>query len=150
MSQERMLAYLNRLRDMTKNIEDKLQDEKVGDKTVKKMSGTDFEGIVYDSLLEAGFKEEEISHSSQKFPDFVLEDLEDGDKMGVEVKKTDSAKWEVIGGSIYEREGITDKRILSQIENADLTTEISEKWYEETPNKAGAIVFCPHPRQASI
>ena len=39
-----------------------------------------------------------------------------------------------------EREGITDKRILSQIENADLTTEISEKWYEETPNKAGAIV----------
>ena len=45
-----------------------------------------------------------------------------------------------------EREGITDKRILSQIENADLTTEISEKWYEETPNKAGAIVFCPHRR----
>lgn len=51
MSQERMLAYLNRLQDMTKNIENKLQNEKAGDKTVRKMSGTDFEGVVYDSLF---------------------------------------------------------------------------------------------------
>ena len=102
MSQKTMLAYLERLHSVTKDIESKLQNEKVGDKTVKKMTGADFEEVVYDSLIKVGFKEKEISHSSQKFPDFVLEDPEDGDKMGVEVKKTDSAKWEVIGGSIYE------------------------------------------------
>lgn len=132
MSRERMLAYLNRLRDMTKTIEDKLQEEKVGDKTVRKMSGTDFEDVVYDSLLESGFKEEEISHSSQKFPDFVLEDLEDGDKMGVEVKKTDSAKWEVIGGSIYEslKNDIEDTYVLMAKLGGD-RPEVRLRKYEE-------------------
>ena len=132
MSRERMLAYLNRLRDMTKTIEDKLQEEKVGDKTVRKMSGTDFEDVVYDSLLESGFKEEEISHSSQKFPDFVLEDLEDGDKMGVEVKKTDSAKWEVIGGSIYEslKNDIEDTYVLMAKLGGD-KPEVRLRKYEE-------------------
>lgn len=43
-----------------------------------------------------------------------------------------------------EREGIADKKLLSQIENADLTTDINKEWFEETPSKAGAIVFCPH------
>lgn len=132
MSQERMLAYLNRLRNMTKNIEDKLQNEKVGDKTVRKMSGTDFENVVYDSLLEAGFKEKEISHSTQKFPDFVLVDLEDGDKMGVEVKKTDSAKWEVIGGSIYEslKNDIEDTYVLMAKLGGD-KPEVRLRKYEE-------------------
>lgn len=132
MSQERMLAYLNRLYDMTKNIENKLQNEKIGDKTVKKMSGTDFEDVVYDSLLEAGFEEKEISHSSQKFPDFVLVDLEDGDKMGVEVKKTDSAKWEVIGGSIYEslKNDIEDTYVLMAKLGGD-KPEVRLRKYEE-------------------
>lgn len=114
MSKERMLAYIDRLYSVTKNIEDKLQNDKIGDKNVKKMTGTDFENVVYDSLIEAGFEEKEISHSAQKFPDFVLEDLSDGDKIGVEVKKTDAAKWEVIGGSIYEslKNDIEDTYVL--------------------------------------
>lgn len=45
-----------------------------------------------------------------------------------------------------EREGITDPRILSQIEQTDLRTEINEDWYNETPCRAGAIIFCPHRR----
>lgn len=45
-----------------------------------------------------------------------------------------------------EREGITDKEMLSQIENADLTADINEDWFKETPSKAGAIIFCPHRR----
>ena len=102
MSQERIMAYMDRLYAMTKDIEEKLQNDKIGDKDVKKMTGTDFEKVVYDSLLEVGFETEEISHNTQKFPDYILEDLSDGDKIGIEVKKTDSAKWEVIGGSIYE------------------------------------------------
>lgn len=51
------------------------------------MSGTDFETVVYESLVEAGFDQESITHSTQKFPDFVLEDEEDDVKLGVEVKK---------------------------------------------------------------
>ena len=39
MSKERMLAYLEKLYGITKDIEDKLQNEKVGDKEVKKMTG---------------------------------------------------------------------------------------------------------------
>ena len=35
MSKERMLAYLEKLYGITKDIEDKLQNEKVGDKEVK-------------------------------------------------------------------------------------------------------------------
>ncbi len=92
MSKERILAYIERLYGVTKNIEDKLQNEKIGDKDVQKMTGADFENVVYDSLLEAGFEKEEISHSAQKFPDFVLEDLSDGEKIGVEVKKNGCCK----------------------------------------------------------
>lgn len=132
MSQERMLAYLERLYSVTKNIESKLQNEKVGDKTVKKMTGSDFEVVVYDSLIEAGFEEKEISHSSQKFPDFILADLEDGDKIGVEVKKTDSAKWEVIGGSIYEslKNDIEDTYVLMAKLGGD-KPEVRLRKYEE-------------------
>ena len=132
MSQKTMLAYLERLHSVTKDIESKLQNEKVGDKTVKKMTGADFEEVVYDSLIKVGFKEKEISRSSQKFPDFVLEDPEDGDKMGVEVKKTDSAKWEVIGGSIYEslKNDIEDTYVLMAKLGGD-KPEVRLRKYEE-------------------
>lgn len=114
MSKERLLAYIEMLHEVKETIENKLQNEKNGEKDVKKMTGTDFENVVYDSLIEVGFDKNEISHSAQKFPDFVLEDLKDGDKIGVEVKKTDSAKWEVIGGSIFEslKNDIEDTYVL--------------------------------------
>lgn len=132
MSKERMLAYLEKLYGITKDIEDKLQNEKVGDKEVKKMTGTDFEKVVYDSLIEAGFEKEEITHSTQKFPDFILEDLEDGDKIGVEVKKTDSSRWEVIGGSVYEslKNEIEDTYVLMAKLGGE-KPEVRLKKYEE-------------------
>jgi len=132
MSKERILVYIERLHDVTKNIEGKLQNEKVGNKDTKKMTGTDFENVVYDSLIEAGFEKEEISHSTQKFPDFVLEDLSDGEKIGVEVKKTDAAKWEVIGGSIYEslKNDIEDTYVLMAKMGGD-KPEVRLKKYEE-------------------
>lgn len=132
MSKERILAYIERLHGVTKNIEDKLQNEKIGDKDVQKMTGADFENVVYDSLIEAGFEKEEISHSTQKFPDFVLEDLSDGDKIGVEVKKTDAAKWEVIGGSIYEslKNDIEDTYVLMAKLGGD-KPEVRLRKYEE-------------------
>ena len=127
-----MLAYLEKLYGITKDIEDKLQNEKVGDKEVKKMTGTDFEKVVYDSLIEAGFEKEEITHSTQKFPDFILEDLEDGDKIGVEVKKTDSSRWEVIGGSVYEslKNEIEDTYVLMAKLGGE-KPEVRLKKYEE-------------------
>lgn len=67
-----------------------------------KVTGTAFEDIVLDELVEAGIKKEEISHSARKFPDFVIEDKEKGIRIGLEVKKTDEDKWEVPGGSIFE------------------------------------------------
>lgn len=127
-----MEAYLDRLRSITKDIEKKLQSEKLSGKNKKKMTGADFEEIVYNSLLEAGFKEKEITHSPQKFPDFILEDLEDGDKIGVEVKKTDAAKWEVIGGSIYEslKNDIEDTYVLmAKLGGSD--PEVRLKKYDE-------------------
>ena len=36
---------------------------------------------------------DKIYHSPQKFTDFIITD-DTGDKIGLEVKKTDSAKWE--------------------------------------------------------
>lgn len=45
-----------------------------------------------------------------------------------------------------ERESITDERILTEIENTDLSVDVSPEWYEEEPNKSAAIVFCPHRR----
>ncbi len=45
-----------------------------------------------------------------------------------------------------ERESITNETILSEIEKADLSVEVSDNWYSEMPNKAAAIVFCPHRR----
>lgn len=132
MSQERIMAYIERLYVLTKKIEEKLENDKAGDKNVKKMSGTDFEKVVYDGLLEVGFEAEEISHNAQKFPDYILEDLNDGDKIGVEVKKTDSAKWEVIGGSIYEslKNDIEDTYVLMAKLGGD-KPEVRLRKYEE-------------------
>jgi len=132
MSKERILSYIEKLYNVTEDVEIKLQNEKIGDKDVKKITGTDFENIVYDCLIVAGFEKEEISHSAQKFPDFVLEDLEDGDKIGVEVKKTDATKWEVIGGSVYEslKNDIEDTYILMAKLGGD-KPEVRLKKYEE-------------------
>lgn len=114
MSKESLLAYINKLYSVKDDLQKKLQINSTSGIRTSKMSGTDFEQIVYDSLIEAGFKENTITHSSQKFPDFVLLDKESGDKIGVEVKKTDSTKWEVIGGSIYEslKNDIDDTYVL--------------------------------------
>lgn len=114
MSKERMAAYVKKLHDVTESVGRKIQGGQICGKETGKMTGTDFENIVYECLLEAGFDKESITHSAQKFPDFILEDREDGDKIGLEVKKTDSAKWEVIGGSIYEslRNDIKDTYVL--------------------------------------
>lgn len=132
MAKERILVYIEKLYGVANNIEEKLQAEDVGDKNVKKISGTDFENIVYDSLLEVGFEKEEIIHSTQKFPDFVIEDRKDGDKIGVEVKKTDASKWEVIGGSIYEslKNDIKDTYIL-MAKMGGYKPEVRLRKYEE-------------------
>lgn len=45
-----------------------------------------------------------------------------------------------------ERESITDESIKQEIENADLAIDVAPDWYAEEPNKAAAIVFCPHRR----
>ncbi len=102
MNKERILTYYDRLTKMADDMQSQMQKEVNNGEEFKKITGTDFEEIVYKALQDAGFNKNEITHSPQKFPDFVLIDNENGKKVGVEVKKTDSAKWEVIGGSIYE------------------------------------------------
>ncbi len=114
MSKERLLEYVKKLYGVREDVQKKLRDKKAERIDSDKMSGTDFEKVVYDSLLEAGFEKDSITHSAKKFPDFILEDKGDGDKIGVEVKKTNSNKWEVIGGSIYEslKNDIDDTYVL--------------------------------------
>ena len=132
MSQKRLLAYVEKLYGVQGNIERKLQEKKAQEADKFKMSGTDFEAVVYDSLIEAGFDKESIMHSTQKFPDFILEDKTNGDKLGVEVKKTDSSKWEVIGGSIYEslKNDIDDTYIMMAKLGGD-KPEVRLRRYEE-------------------
>lgn len=65
-----------------------------------KVRGTDFEKIVYEAIIAEGIDDESISHSVRKFPDFRIN--QGSSKFGIEVKKTDSDKWEVPGGSVYE------------------------------------------------
>lgn len=114
MSKEGLEAYTEKLLRVTRHVQGKLQTKKADNKDVKKITGTDFETIVYDSLIEAGFKEENILHSAQKFPDFIIQTDGGGNKIGIEVKKTDGSKWEVIGGSIYEslKNDIEDTYVL--------------------------------------
>lgn len=64
MARERLLTYIEKLYGVSKNIEEKLQSREAVDKEGKKISGTDFENIVYDSLIEAGFEKDEITHKT--------------------------------------------------------------------------------------
>lgn len=98
---DRIAAYAKKFLEMSQKIESDMQIEKEKTGKTPKLTGTEFENVVYDALLEEGIQEDSIFHSSQKFPDFIITD-ENGEKVGLEVKKTDSSKWEVIGGSIYE------------------------------------------------
>lgn len=98
---DRLSKYLIALNKTTDFVKEDIQMKaELGGNS--KMSGTEFELVVQEALLKSGFSEAQITHSQQKFPDFVITDFETGLKIGVEVKKTDSNKWEVIGGSIYE------------------------------------------------
>lgn len=132
MARERLLAYIEKLYGVSKNIEGKLQSGEVVNQEKKKISGTNFENIVYDSLIEAGFDKNEITHSTQKFPDFIIQDIEDGEKIGIEVKKTDATKWEVLGGSVYEslKNDIEDTYILMAKMGGD-KPEVRIRKYEE-------------------
>lgn len=87
--------YEKLLDTVTKNVQRRISQ--IVDTKVK---GTDFEKIVYEELLKAGVNETSITHSSLRFPDFVITN---GDtRIGIEVKKTDADKWDVPGGSVYE------------------------------------------------
>lgn len=90
-----MSGYEKFLDAVTKNVQEKITE--IGDTKVK---GSDFEKIVYNELLKAGVREDAITHSSHRFPDFVIDDGHV--KIGVEVKKTDADRWDVLGGSVYE------------------------------------------------
>ena len=111
--EDKAKRYLSLLQNAANAVEKDLQ-EKVAINGKKKITGTEFELIVQDALLESGFSEAQITHSPQKFPDFIITDREYDYKVGVEVKKTDSNKWEVIGGSIYEslKNDIDDTYVL--------------------------------------
>ena len=95
---DRVIMYYNELlRSLNNNVQSRLKKIEG-----TKISGVDFENIVYDALIDIGVDEGQIQHSTQKFPDFVITDKETGRKFGLEVKKTDSKKWKVPGGSIFE------------------------------------------------
>lgn len=113
MENERLLAYLTQLSAVTETVDNRMK-EKAKTEDIKKMSGTDFEHVVYDALLHVGLKKEQINHSPQKFPDYVITDEKTGEKIGIEVKKTNENKWEVQGGSVFEshKNGIDDTYIL--------------------------------------
>lgn len=132
MSKERILTYYERLRKMAEDMQKQLKKEVSNGEEFKKITGTEFEEIVYKALQDAGFDKNEITHSSQKFPDFVLNGNEEGKKVGVEVKKTDSSKWEVIGGSIYEslRNDIEETYVL-MAKFGKNNPEVRLKKYEE-------------------
>lgn len=110
---DRLQTYLKMLKKATSTVQENIQ-ERVALNGNQKMSGTEFELVVRDALLKSGLSETQLTHSPQKFPDFIITDTETGLRIGVEVKKTDSDKWEVIGGSIYEslKNDIDDTFIL--------------------------------------
>lgn len=67
-----------------------------------RISGEAFENIVEEALRTSGLSEDEYVRNRQRFPDFVITDTETGEQFGLEVKKTESNRWEVPGGSIFE------------------------------------------------
>lgn len=81
--------------EVTVAVKDRMQKS-----PVQKVRGTEFEKIVYEELKNAGIPEEDITHRTNIFPDYIIDD--GTRKVGIEVKKTDADKWEVPGGSIYE------------------------------------------------
>lgn len=89
--------YEELLRKVTENVQNRIA---ILDAPKGKIKGTDFEKIVYEEFLSVGIKDDKISHSVRKFPDFIIED--DNRQIGVEVKKTDADKWDIPGGSVYE------------------------------------------------
>lgn len=98
---DKFITYHNELlKALNNNVQCKLETIERVEKG--KISGTDFENIVHDALLDIGVEEKQIQHSTQKFPDFIITDKDTGRKFGLEVKKTDSKKWKVPGGSIFE------------------------------------------------
>lgn len=132
MSKDKIVEYIRKLYGITADIEEELGELKATSPNGIQLSGIQFEDIVYEHLTKADFEETSIEHSTQKFPDFVIEDKIDGSKLGVEVKKTDSAKWEVIGGSIYEslKNDIEDTYVL-MAKMGGAKPEVRLKKYEE-------------------
>ena len=74
-----------------KKLEEDIQKETREDGQVPKITGTEFENRIGKALQEVGIDKDKIYHSPQKSPDFIITD-DTGDKIGLEVKKTDSAK----------------------------------------------------------
>ena len=87
MEEKRLRGYLDALQRVAKRVEVEIQTRAEID-DIKTMKGTEFEDVVFDALLQEGIKKENIFHSKQKFPDFVIIDEETREKIGVEVKKT--------------------------------------------------------------
>ncbi|UYM18336.1 hypothetical protein [Endozoicomonas euniceicola] len=75
---------------------------------VRKYQGTAFEGylarvmrlVIAQEVAFNGIEVREIS--GQKFPDIVLKFPDRSAMIGVEVKTTNSDKWQTLGGSIFE------------------------------------------------
>lgn len=137
--------YLPLLKNTVQNIENNLQ-EKFQKSGKEKVKGTEFEEIVQDALIKSGFHKEQITHSSQKFPDFVITDIEYGYKIGVEVKKTDSNKWEVIGGSVFEslKNDVEDTYIIRLCHNKQLINSHFYRGVSELPYKLLFAVIYTH------
>lgn len=113
MEEKRLIEYIKRFQNVAKSVEKDIQ-EMSRTTDIKKMRGTEFEDVVYNALTSNGFTADQITHSKQKFPDFIIEDKETGTKLGIEVKKTNEAKWEVQGGSVFEslKNDVEDTYIL--------------------------------------
>ena len=131
MEKKRLQTYAKKFLEMSNKIQDEMQKAKAETGIAPKMTGTEFENVVHKGLIDEGFKDDKIYHSSQKFPDFVITD-EDGEKVGLEVKKTDTAKWEVIGGSIYEslKNEISDTYVI-MAKMGGTNPEVRLRKYEE-------------------
>lgn len=102
MREEVIKSYFEKFQKVAITLEKDLQKQREVVTDNKKMTGQEFEKKVEQALLDVGIDSADIYHSSQKFPDFVVTDKNSGIKIGLEVKKTEEKKWEVIGGSIYE------------------------------------------------
>lgn len=80
----------------------------------------------------------------QKKNDELPNIIQRGEDELKELQKPENIKQ--IKKRFIDRESITNETILQQIEDTDLCIEVSDDWGLENPNKAAAIVFCPHRR----